>query len=86
MTTKPLRHCHSNFIELLLSWPSTQKLLPDSVAYRDVHLNGDQEVASSIPARVGTILLWRLIMKSFLHYSYSVPSADSRRIVVCYIN
>ena len=28
-------------------------------------LTGDQEVASSTPAEVGNILLWRLIMKYF---------------------
>ena len=29
-------------------------------------LTGDQEVAGSTPAKVGNILLWRLIMKYFL--------------------
>ena len=42
---------------------------------------GDQEVAGSTPAEVGNTLLWRLIMKYFLH---SVPSDDSRRAVVSF--
>ena len=32
-------------------------------AQSDAHLTGDQEVAGSVPARSGNILLWRLIMK-----------------------
>ena len=39
--------------------------MPALVAQLDVRPNGDQEVAGSIPAEVGNILLWRLIMKYF---------------------
>ena len=37
-----------------------------NVAQLDAGLTGDQEVAGSIPAKVGNILSWRLIMKYFL--------------------
>ena len=37
--------------------------LPASVAQLDARPTGDQEVAGSIPAEVGNILSWRLIMK-----------------------
>ena len=40
--------------------------LPASVAQLDARPTGDQEVAGSIPAEVGNILSWRLIMKYFL--------------------
>ena len=46
-----------------------------------MHLIGDQEVTSSIPAGSGKILLWRLIMKYFL---LSFSSTDSRRAVVSF--
>ena len=47
------------------------------MAQLNARLTGDQEVAGSIPDGSGTILTWRLIMKSF--YNHSHPSADSRR-------
>ena len=37
-----------------------------SVVQLDVHPTGDQEVAGSTPAKVSSILSWRLIMKYFL--------------------
>ena len=37
-----------------------------SVAQLDARPTGDQEVAGSIPAEIGNILSWRLIMKYFL--------------------
>ena len=43
----------------------------------DAHPTGDQEVAGSIPAGSGSILLWRLI-------GHSVLSADRRRTVVSF--
>ena len=39
---------------------------PASVAQLDARPTRDQEVADSTPAKVGSILLWRLIMKYFL--------------------
>ena len=36
------------------------------MAQSGAHLTGDQDVAGSIPAGFGVILLWRLIMKYFL--------------------
>ena len=39
---------------------------PTSVAQLNACSTGDQEVAGSIPAEVGNILSWRLIMKYFL--------------------
>ena len=41
-------------------------LKPASVAQSDARLTGDQEDAGLIPSGTGTILSWRLIMKSFL--------------------
>ena len=51
------------------------------VAQLDARPTGDQVVTGSIPAEVGNILSWRLIMKYF--YGHSLPSADSRRAVSC---
>ena len=50
-----------------------------SVAQLDARPTGDQEIAGSIPRRVGNILCGNLIMKYF--YGHSLPSADSRRAV-----
>ena len=52
------------------------------MAQLDACPTGDQEVAGSIPAEVGSILSGRLIMKYFLR-SFS-PSADSRWAVVSF--
>ena len=41
-----------------------------SVAQLDARPTGDQEVAGLIPAKVGNILSWRVIMKYFL-WSFS---------------
>ena len=49
---------------------------PTSVPQPDIPLTGDQEIAGSIPARLGNILSWRL-MKYF--YGHSLQSTDSRR-------
>ena len=46
-----------------------------------VHPTGDEEVAGSVPAGSGNILSWRLWN---IFYSYSFPSADSRRAVVSF--
>ena len=43
-----------------------QSYKPASVAQLDARPTGDQEVAGSTPAEVGSILSWRLIMKYFL--------------------
>ena len=53
-------------------WFSAPKLLEQtaSVAQLDARPIGDQEVAGSIPAEVGSILSWRLIMKYIL-WSFS---------------
>ena len=53
-------------------------LVPQSYASQ----TGDREVAGSAPARFGNILLFRWIMKYFLH-SFS-PFLDSRRAVVSF--
>ena len=55
---------------------------PASVAQLDARPTGDQEVVGSTPAEVGNILSWRLIMNIF--YGHSLPSADSRRVVVSF--
>ena len=47
----------------------------------DALSTGDQEVAGSIPAEVGNILWWRLVMKYFLR---SFSPTDSRRAVVSF--
>ena len=48
-----------------MGW-GTRYALPASVAQLDARPIGDQEVEGSIPAEVGNILSWRLIMKYFL--------------------
>ena len=53
------------------------------MALLDARPTGDQEIAGSTPAGVGNILSWMLIMKYFL-WSFSVPTADSRRAVVSF--
>ena len=54
----------------MFSWTDKKNIdtfwVKASVAQLDARLNGDQEVAGSIPAEVGNILSWRLIMKYFL--------------------
>ena len=52
------------------------------MAWLDAHLAGDQEVADSIPAVSGKILLLRWSWNIF--YCHSSPSADSRRAVVSF--
>ena len=49
-----------------------RKIIPQllTVAQLDGCSTGDQEVAGSIPANVGNILSWRLIIKYFL-WSFS---------------
>ena len=51
---------------------------PATVAQLDARPTGDQEVMGSTPAKVGNILLWRLI----IFYGHSLSSADLRKAVV----
>ena len=51
---------------ILNSFQVKERTQPTSVAQLDARPTGDQEVAGSTPAKVGNILLWRLIMKYFL--------------------
>ena len=59
-----LRHVKCVLAIYGLRW--IQQNMTASVVQLDVRLTGDQEVAGSIPAEVGNILSWRLIMKYFL--------------------
>ena len=43
---------------------------------KNARLTGDQEVASSMPAGVGSVLSWVM--------GHSLPSADSRKAVVSF--
>ena len=55
---------------------------PAPVAQLDVRLIGDQEVAGSTPAEVGSIFCGDWLWNIF--YGHSLPSADSRRAVVSF--
>ena len=53
---------------------------PATVAQLDAHLTGDQEVAGKTPA--GSATFFRGDLSWDIFYGHSLPSADSRRVVV----